>query len=84
MLGGDSDSPDICVTCKNVGSIRGLESWQVCDDGNTNNNDGCTNSCKVQAGYVCNRRYNSFDSCKKVVCGNKVIESPVEECDDGN
>ncbi len=30
-----------------------LEAFEVCDDGNTNNADGCTSQCQVEPGYGC-------------------------------
>ncbi|MDQ7021727.1 MAG: DUF4215 domain-containing protein [Candidatus Dojkabacteria bacterium] len=44
------------------------ESGEQCDDGNTNNNDSCNNSCKTVV---------------QPVCGNGLMESG-EACDDGN
>ena len=48
-----------------------LESGEACNDGNTNNHDGCSSSCTIEYG----------------VCGNGIEESfgtSTEECDDGN
>jgi cysteine-rich repeat protein len=30
-----------------------LASPEACDDGNTNNNDGCSSSCVLEAGFLC-------------------------------
>jgi cysteine-rich repeat protein len=48
-----------------------VEEGELCDDGNTNNNDSCHNDC--------------MGGCptKTPVCGNGVLEQG-EECDDGN
>ena len=34
-------------------SVCNKPTTEQCDDGNTNNNDGCTDQCKVELGYVC-------------------------------
>jgi cysteine-rich repeat protein len=53
--------------------------YETCDDGNTNDNDGCSKSCKTEPGYTCT--YNSKSICNN--CGNGIVE-PGEQCDDGN
>jgi cysteine-rich repeat protein len=49
---------------------------EACDDGNTNNNDGCTTRCNLSP-------------IGPIFCGNGIVEQPnaagdVEICDDGN
>jgi len=54
---------------------------EVCDDGNTSDNDGCNSTCTVQ-----DPRYKCIPGqlCTLVSqCGDKRIE-PGENCDDGN
>jgi len=46
---------------------------EECDDGNTNDNDSCSNSCEIRTPVVIPSEY----------CGNGVLENG-EECDDGN
>ncbi len=41
---------------------------EQCDDGNTNNGDGCSSTCQNEGGPI---------------CGNNIVEG-AEECDDGN
>lgn len=36
---------------------------EECDDGNTNNNDGCSSTCEIEDGYFC-----KIDSDRKSVC----------------
>ncbi|MCP3100276.1 DUF4215 domain-containing protein [Myxococcus sp. K15C18031901] len=50
-----------------------------CDDGNTNNNDGCSATCGIEPGYGC---AGAPSSCART-CGNGAI-NPGEQCDDGN
>jgi cysteine-rich repeat protein len=71
---------------------------EQCDDGNTNNNDGCTNACKlavcgdgiVETGVEqcddgnTNNNDGCTNACKIAVCGDGIVETGVEECDDGN
>ncbi|QQR84278.1 DUF4215 domain-containing protein [Candidatus Peregrinibacteria bacterium] len=45
-----------------------VEAGETCDDGNTDNGDGCSSVCALEAGSV---------------CGNSVVEAG-ETCDDGN
>merc|ERR1711861_70327 len=46
------------------------EGNEECDDGNTNSNDGCSATCKVEGGYQClPLEVNGKDMC--VACGDK-------------
>lgn len=45
-----------------------VEAPEVCDDGNSNNDDACSNTCQLP---------------QAAVCGNGVVEAG-EQCDDGN
>ena len=61
----------------------------MCDDGNTDNNDGCSSTCIVEDGYSCSRTGSTSstpDTCTSL-CGNGALEAVnayVEACDDGN
>ena len=58
-----------------------VEIGEQCDDGNSVNGDGCTNSCTIQSGFIC---YGTPSICTpSAVCGNGIVE-PGEVCDDGN
>lgn len=59
-----------------------------CDDGNTNNGDGCASDCTVEVNYTCDGDFGSSSYCYST-CGNSIREDvPIvetaEECDDGN
>ena len=65
------------------------EGYEKCDDGNTNNNDACSNACQINPpncgdGY-CNRaageNYTSCNSDCPAVCGNGIREGGMEQCD---
>jgi len=82
------------ITCGN-GVTEGVEE---CDDGNTNNNDACTNACTMAEcgdGFTwlgheeCDNGASNGNSnactaaCKKAVCGDGFTWLGHEECDDG-
>ena len=54
-----------------------------CDDGNSDNSDGCSNDCQEACGYTCNGG-NSFspDTCT-TLCRDGIVTSDAD-CDDGN
>jgi len=56
-----------------------LETGEVCDDGNSNNSDGCTNECAVATGYTC----TGSPSVCAALCGNGGLDTG-ETCDDHN
>jgi len=58
-----------------------LELGEACDDGNRINGDGCSMDCaRVESGYVCPV---AGSRCISATCGNGVLETPREQCDDG-
>ncbi|MFZ4057382.1 MAG: DUF4215 domain-containing protein [Ferruginibacter sp.] len=56
-----------------------VESGEVCDDGNLNDFDGCTNVCTIQIGFSC----SGSPSVCSTVCGDG-LKAGAETCDDGN
>jgi fibro-slime domain-containing protein len=60
-----------------------LGGTEQCDDGNTNSGDGCSSTCKVEAGYTC---ASAGAACTKIeFCGDRVVNLDIgEQCDDGN
>jgi cysteine-rich repeat protein len=73
------------------------EGVEACDDGNDNDDDGCSNSCApascgdgvVQDGEDCDDGDNSntddcLNACVYAGCGDGYVWSSEEECDDGN
>ncbi len=69
--------PSGCIreSCGN-GSIEGME---ACDDGNSDNGDGCSAACTVEPGWSCP---SAGMPCVQL-CGNGMVDTG-EECDDGN
>ncbi|MDI3287344.1 DUF4215 domain-containing protein [Polyangium sp. 15x6] len=87
------DAAAVAVTLCGNGVKQGTEQ---CDDGNSVDNDGCTNRCSsakcgdgiLQAGEQCDDgNLSNLDactsSCKFAVCGDGYTQ-PGETCDDGN
>ena len=59
-----------------------ISSEEQCDDGNQDNNDGCSSSCSVESGWQCDN--TPLPSTCTVVCGDVILISSHEQCDDGN
>ncbi len=59
-----------------------LDEDEACDDGNSENGDGCQGNClAVDPGYSCNP---PGEACHElVVCGDSIVGRS-EQCDDGN
>ncbi|MEO7732722.1 MAG: Ig-like domain-containing protein [Kofleriaceae bacterium] len=56
-----------------------VEEAETCDDAGTDDGDGCSAICTIEAGYVC----TGMPSACNTVCGDGVIAG-TEQCDDGN
>ncbi len=52
---------------------------EACDDGNTQDGDGCSSVCTIETGYMCNGEPSTCVS----TCGNSTLDNG-ENCDDGN
>jgi large repetitive protein len=55
---------------------------EECDDGNNNDDDGCSSACSIELGWECSV-VNCVESVCTEPCGNGFRTSG-EECDDGN
>ena len=51
---------EICGDGLNLGFVE-------CDDGNTNDGDGCSSMCKLESGYKCTTQKEGPDICKDIV-----------------
>ena len=51
---------EICGDGLNLGSVE-------CDDGNTNDEDGCSSTCKIESGYKCTNQKEGPDICKDII-----------------
>jgi cysteine-rich repeat protein len=52
---------------------------EACDDSNTEDGDGCTSTCTIEEGWMCNDQ----PSACFVVCGDAILAGD-EQCDDDN
>jgi cysteine-rich repeat protein len=92
--------PSTFVGAGDGGALCGngvVEPGEACDDGNTVDDDGCTNACVLgscgngvlDAGEACDDG-NAVDTddclstCVAARCGDGVVQVGVEACDDGN
>jgi fibro-slime domain-containing protein len=56
---------------------------EACDDGDTEDGDGCDSDCLVEPGYICRRPGD--DCVLDISCGDGIIQASAGEvCDDGN
>ncbi len=97
--GEDCEPPNtqFCdATCKQIEAVCGdgvISPGEECDDGNSNNNDGCSNSCKLpncgdgimQPPEQCddgntNNNDGCTNACKTPYCGDGIIQPP-EQCE---
>jgi MYXO-CTERM domain-containing protein len=68
-----------------------LRAPETCDNANTNSDDGCSNLCVIEEGYVCDVASepcdavcgDSMESACFSVCGDGLLVG-AEACDDGN
>ena len=67
----------VSVSCGN----GTLEAGEQCDDGNTDNGDGCSRICQLEANWICP---TPGQPCKDVsYCGSGILTTN-KACDDGN
>ena len=69
-VGDAGSSGDSCVaTCGD-----GVRSYYVeaCDDGNSEDGDGCSSSCEVEAGWTCAGGWCDLGTCSPV-CGDGLV-----------
>jgi cysteine-rich repeat protein len=72
---------ELTVSCAATTCGNGvLEAGESCDDGNQEDNDGCSATCTVESGFACS---DEPSLCLPVVCGDGVLSGD-ETCDDGN
>jgi len=74
----------------------GVGMGEECDDGNMEEDDGCSNMCKkpvcgnmlVEIGEECDdgnmAKSDACIECKAAFCGDTFLQAGVESCDDGN
>ncbi len=74
--GGGQLCTSISNCCNGV-----LDFGEQCDDGNTNNGDGCNSLCQIESNYECPTA--GWPCIDMAVCGNGVLTSN-KVCDDSN
>ena len=80
---GNGDSEAICIQQKaDVCGDEILDSVEGCDDGNNDNGDGCSATCRIESGSACGTDTAGLtgdDSCMSNVCNtdNDTCEDPV-------
>ncbi|HEY4175771.1 MAG TPA: DUF4215 domain-containing protein [Kofleriaceae bacterium] len=82
--------------CVPVGCGNGvITSGEVCDDSNTINGDGCSADCRsnetcgngivdIAKGEQCDGGDACRANCKARLCGDGMVDAPLEACDDGD
>jgi cysteine-rich repeat protein len=81
--GGDDPTSFRCMFCGD-GSYDGARRTpsEACDDGNTENGDGCSSTCQVEANATCTQTLDALSVCTTSVgaCGDDIIDAG-EQCD---
>lgn len=92
---GVADGECSAKLCVPAGCGNGLETdSEVCDDGNTQNGDGCSADCTslevcgnaitdVAKGEQCDSGDHCRANCTVKLCGDGILDQPLEACDDG-
>jgi cysteine-rich repeat protein len=79
--GGDTPTCDADCSLRRCGDGFRNSSWEVCDDGNLSDGDGCSNDCRqIEEDYGCPA---VGGACHRIGCGDQLAEGE-EACDDGN
>ena len=85
---GTTDAGSVVTVCGDD-IVAGSE---ICDDGNTADGDGCSSTCAIESGYICENGSDADGPCPAGLvgqghvvenCGDGVI-TPSEQCDDAN
>lgn len=59
------------------------DSFETCDDGNTNSLDGCASDCtSIESGWTCTTTNGTLSVCTAICGDGKVVAT--ETCDDGD
>ena len=82
--GGSSTTADVCTDFCGDGFVVPGMPPTYCDDGNTDNWDGCSNTCQVELSASCGQGYflNDQEVCQEI-CGDG-LDFGWYECDDCN
>ena len=82
-IDGDTNNRDICseVCGDGIVYVDTATNW---DDGNLLDGDGCSHDWLVEYGYTWNGGTPSSPDVCKAKCGDGILLSDVEQCDDGD
>eukprot|EP00929_Paragymnodinium_shiwhaense_P076937 TRINITY_DN39600_c0_g5_i1.p1 TRINITY_DN39600_c0_g5~~TRINITY_DN39600_c0_g5_i1.p1 ORF type:complete len:7063 (+),score=1414.31 TRINITY_DN39600_c0_g5_i1:190-21189(+) len=78
-----------CANCVATCGDARRDAGEACDDGNTDDGDGCSSTCTLETGYYCfggaapSDATPLPDTCENATCGDGVAQG-AEQCDDGN
>eukprot|EP00961_Rhodomonas_salina_P067072 900624-Rhodomonas_salina.1 len=80
--GGESGGTDSCSSGCGVGgdSVQGTN--EDCDDGNNDDGDGCSHSCRLEPGWTCTAVSGQITTSCVTDCGDG-IKAGSEACDSG-
>jgi len=76
------DGPDVSACVANACGDGVTAGDETCDDGGTDDGDGCDATCRVEAGWACDGIDRATSECDDT-CGDGVVDA-FEACDDGN
>ena len=71
-----NDAGDCVIACGDGAVAPG----EACDDGNTDDGDGCSSRCSIEGGWACFEPTGEASVCT-FTCGDGFVD-PSEECDD--
>ncbi|XP_065826334.1 uncharacterized protein [Oscarella lobularis] len=82
-LNNSQSDSNVTVDCPVCGDgILQIES-EECDDGGTDNGDGCSAACELEDGFGCQVPVGGRTVCRNRTCGDG-IRVPGEDCDSGS
>jgi len=73
-------APGVCLEVGIVGvdcgnSVIDTDVGETCDDGNTNNNDGCSAACQIESGYECTGEPSVCTIIPLVACTTATVDT---------
>ena len=78
----NSNDTKVTVVAASCGNST-VESGEFCDDGNTTAGDGCSNSCAIESGYICQTNANGDAVCDTGGTGSVIVDPNADTDGDG-